>query len=378
MEIKIAVLLPRSDMFPTLAMDFLNGLKLSLKHSDTPLKPEFLIEGLGNAADKNLLKVAEKMILQEDADLVISFCSIYLLEEMTSLFTNYKKPLIHVDLGGSIFKKTHVSPYVIHHTLNIAQSAYAAGMYAALNLGKKAYLAGSMYDGGYQISDSIVRGYEKEGGKVEKHYVSPMDYKSETFDALIADIEAEEPDVVFGNFSYKEGVKVFQRLASSSLNGKVPFMVMPVMTDESVNTEDYQMQKVSSMASWAFDEENPQMQDFLNSYTTENEDPPNIISLLGFEVGLTIALCVSSEGKVTRKLMEILQDKNIDSPRGTLKYNSFNESQVENFKLRAFTFNKTAYHNKVTETMDTSFSEALNEAFEDSIYSGWQNPYICT
>ena len=60
MEIKIAVLLPRSDMFPTLAMDFLNGLKLSLKNLDTSIKPQFLIEGIGNGSDKSFLKTAKK------------------------------------------------------------------------------------------------------------------------------------------------------------------------------------------------------------------------------------------------------------------------------------------------------------------------------
>lgn len=378
MEIKIAVLLPRSDMFPTLAMDFLNGLKLSLKNSGTYIKPQFLIEGIGNGSDKSFLKTAEKMILQEDADLVISFCSIYLLEELSSLFTNYKKPLIHVDLGGSVFKKKHVSPYVIHHTLHISHSAYAAGKYAALHLGKKAYVAGSMYDGGYQITENLVRGFENEGGKVEKHYVSPMDYKSETFDPLVADIEVEEPEVVFGVFSFKEGVKVFQRLANSNLNGKVNFMVIPLMTDETINTEDHKIEQVYSMASWAFDDENPQMQSFLNSYNETYDDRPNIIGLLGYEIGLTLALCVSSEGNVARNLMEVLQNQTIDTPRGILTYNSFNESQVEKFKLRKFTFNQTEYHNKVTDTMDSSFSETLNEDMEDSVYSGWQNPYICT
>jgi branched-chain amino acid transport system substrate-binding protein len=378
MEIKIAVLLPSSDMFPTLAMDFLNGLKLSLKNSISPLVPKFIIESIGNASDKNLLNIIEKIILQDEADLVISFCSIYLLEEITSLFTNYKKPFVHVDLGGSVFKKTHASPYVIHHTLNIAHSAYAAGMYAALHMGKKGYVASSVYDGGYQITDGIVRGYEKEGGNVEKFYVSPMDYKAETFEALISDIEIEQPDIVFCIFSYKEGVKIFQKLANSSLNGKVQFMVIPLMTDETINLENYQIEKVHSMASWAFTEENTHMQNFQNSYKKAYEDSPNIIGLLGFEIGVTIEHCISKEGKITKKLMESLYNQNIQTPRGNLKYNSFNESQVETFKLRQFTYNKTAYQNIVTATTDASFSEELNKDFEDSIYSGWQNPYICT
>jgi len=378
MGLTIAILLPRSDVFPTLAMDFLNGLKLSLKNFSNSVAPKYLVEGIGNASDKSVLKTAEKMILQENVDLVISFCSIYFLEEFVSIFNNYKTPLIHVDLGGSALKKSQKSPFVIHHTLNLTHSAYAAGMHAACSFGKKAYMASSVYDGGYQISESMVRGYEKEGGKVEKYYVSPMDYKLESFDDLIIDIEREQPEVVFTVFSYKEAVKIFKKFANSSLNGKVNFVAIPLMTDESINTEDYQLQKVHSMASWAFDDENPEMQDFINSYKATYEDEPNIIGLLGFEVGLTIELCVTSEGKVAKNLMETVKDQLIDTPRGVLKYNSYNESQVDVFKFRKFQFNETKYHNRVTDTMNAGFSESLNEDFEDSIYSGWQNPYICT
>ena len=172
MELKIGILLPRSDMFPTLGKDFLNGLKLSLKNSVPKVVPNFLVEGIGNAADENLLKTAEKMLLQEDVDLAVSFCSIYKLEEMVSLFHNYKKPLIHIDLGGSVLKKEHTaSPYVLHHTLNIWQSAYATGKYVAQKLGKTAAVITSMYEGGYHIGATFEKGFISEGGYIASYYV---------------------------------------------------------------------------------------------------------------------------------------------------------------------------------------------------------------
>jgi len=209
MGLKIGLLLPRSDMFPTLALDFLNGLKLSLKSSDSANLPQFIIEGIGNAADNSLLKVAEKMILQEDVDITISFCGIFKLKELVAIFNSYKKPLIHLDLGGNVFKKEHISEYVLHHTLNLCESTYASGIYAAKNFGKNAALAISFYDGGYHLAESFVKGFTENGGKIVYTYVSPMEYKSETFETMIKGIESSKPDVVFGLFSYKEAIKVF-------------------------------------------------------------------------------------------------------------------------------------------------------------------------
>ena len=205
-----------------------------------------------------------------------------------------------------------------------------------------------------------------------------MDYKAESFDAMLSKIEESQPDLVFSVFSFKEGIKIFNKLANSKLNGKMPLMAIPLMTDETCNTEDYKIENVHSIASWAFDDENLEMQDFIASYEDTYEEKPTIMSLLGFEVGLTVALSVSSEGKITKKLSEAIQNKNIATPRGLLKYNRFNESQLESFKLRNFQFNKTSYHNKVIDSLDASFAEDLYEVYEERPYTGWQNPYICT
>lgn len=376
---KIGILLPRSDMFPTLARDFLNGFKLSLKKSMThEFTPQFIVESVGNAADDNLLKVAEKMILQEEVDLTITFCSVFKLRELVTIFHNYKKPLIHVDLGGSVLKKEHTSPYILHHTLNLWQSAYAAGIYAAHNFGKKAAVAASFYDGGYHFTEGFVRGFTNEGGSIVNYYVGPMDYKAETFENMLGGIEESQPDVVFALFSYNEGKKIFDILAKSKLNGAIPIMAIPLMTDETINTENYQIENVRSVASWAFDDESDQMQDFLKDYQHAHENAPNIMGLLGFEVGLTISGCINSEGKIASKLKDELRQKLIDTPRGALIYNDMNESQLDTFKLRKFQFNKVKYHNTVIDTIDASFSENLYSEFENLPYSGWQNPYICT
>lgn len=378
MGLKIGLLLPRSDMFPTLALDFLNGLKLTLKSSDSANLPQFIIEGIGNAADNSLLKVAEKMILQEDVDITISFCGIFKLKELVAIFNSYKKPLIHLDLGGNVFKKEHISEYVLHHTLNLCESTYASGVYAAKNFGKNAALAISFYDGGYHLAESFAKGFTENGGNIVYTYVSPMEYKSETFETMIKGIESSKSDVVFGLFSYKEAIKVFEAVANSQLNGKIPFICIPLMTDECNNTKNYNLDNVYSLASWAFEEETPEMRNFNSSYSKKHENNPNIFSLLGYETGLIVHKSMNDQGEIPSKISESLKSKKIQTPRGELIFNNFNDSQVNEFKIRKFHFINTNYQNTVAGTIDASISENLKEKFEELPLTGWQNPYICT
>lgn len=376
---KIGVLIPKSDMYPTLGMDLLNGLKLAITEADTiDSLPTFAVENIGVAVDDQVLKTAEKFILQEEVDLNIAFCGVHKLEELAKQHEGYQHPLIHLDFGGRVYRESHVNPFVIHHTLNIWQSSYAAGIHAAEKYGKKALIAASFYDGTYHMTEAFSRGFESGGGVILKYHVSPMDYKNETYKDLLQDIEEENPDLLYTSYSYKEGLKVMRVLANSKYNGKVPIMGIASMADESIVLDNLQLEKFSSVASWSFDATTAANKNFVSAYSGAYNKAPNGVSLLGYEVGKTIEICKNSEGKIPKKIMQALDGKTISSPRGPLKYNRFNECQVSQFLVRSFDFNKTGYHNNVQSTMEATFVEDLQDRFQELPYNGWQNPYLCT
>lgn len=379
MEAKIGILLPRSDMFPTLAMDFLNGLKLAFKTSGGDLFiPKLLIESVGNATGKHLLQVAEKMILQENVTLVISFCSIFNLKELADIFNAYKKPLIHVDLGGNVLKEEHTNPYVIHHTLNLWQSAYFSGVYAANTFGKDAALAISFYDGGYHLAESFVRGFTENGGNIVYTYVGPMDYKSESFESMVNGLQDANPDFIFLLFSYREGNKIFDVISKSPLKGKVPLLATTAMTGEMNSSENINIENVFSISSWVFDEETPTMKRFQTDYSALYNDAPNVISLLGYEVGLTVVSCFGESSDLPAKIGEFAKSLVFETPRGELTFSRYNESLVQTNKVRQFLSDGNQHKNTVVNTIDLSNQEELFDKFKDLPYSGWQNPYLIT
>ena len=205
-----------------------------------------------------------------------------------------------------------------------------------------------------------------------------MDYKAETYENMIQFIEASEAEVVFLLFSFKEGDKVLHALSQSALNGKLPFVTLPMLTDESFNHRNHHLQQVTSVASWSFDEMLPAMETFVQKANEAFQSPPNIMHLLGYELGLVITTLLKTYGNIPKEIVSSLQNLTIDSPRGILNYTSNGESQVDSYKVRTFNFNEVRYHNTVIDTMDSSLTATLHAAFEDVDYAGWQNPYICT
>jgi ABC-type branched-subunit amino acid transport system substrate-binding protein len=378
MEMKIGILLPRSDMFPTFALDFLNGLKLVLEHRGNNIpNPVLIVESVGNATGDAVLKSAEKMILQENVDLTISFCSVFKLKELVDIFDAYKKPLIHVDLGGNVLKNEHTSPYVIHHTLNLWQSAYISGVNAVNLFGKNAALAISFYDGGYHLAESFVKGFTDNGGNIVFAYVSPMDYKSESFSTMIEGIQGAKPDFVYTLFSYKEERKVLNIIAESELNKTIPFLVSPLISVEPNQSVNINLENMFSFSTWDFEGETPSMNNFKNSYLSKFNNLPNIIGLLGYEVGLTVSKCIET-GNIPALLGDCIKLVEIESPRGKLIFSGFNESVIPINKIFQYQFSEKVSKPKFLKEVEINNQEELYKKFETLPYSGWQNPYIIT
>ncbi|MBT8271181.1 MAG: ABC transporter substrate-binding protein, partial [Bacteroidia bacterium] len=379
LNIKIGILIPQSDMFPALALDLLNGLKLALGGSENQaIDATFVLENIGAGTDETLLQKAQKLLVGEEVDITIAFSGSHILEKLCKLYDSAKKPLIHIDLGGNVLKSEHESPYVLHQSLNLWQSAYAAGKYAVQKFGSKAVVAASFYDGGYHLTEGFVRGFEDNGGEIGGYFVAPMDYKADSFAGMIDLINRENPDVIFALFSYNEGVKVFDLLSNSDINGKIPILAIPVMTDEGINDRNYKLEKVYSVASWAFDDDTPEMQGFRSQYISHHEDAPSIMALLGYEAGLIVLNAITEAKGIPKRIGEYFNEKTLTTPRGPLSINQQNETQVNTYKVRQFNFNQISYHNTVIDEMDASFSENLFKEFENLPYSSWKNPYICT
>jgi branched-chain amino acid transport system substrate-binding protein len=378
MEIKIGVLLPRSDMFSTLAIDFLNGIKLPFKLSNEQnYVPKFIIESIGNATNPDLLQRIEQMMLQDETDIIVSFCSYFMLDNLIAIANSYKKPIIHVSLGARVLKPAHVSPYVTHISLNLCQTSYLSGKYAVEKYGKKVAMLSSFYDGGYHLAESFYNGVIDHGGEIVYNYVSPLDYKSETFQTMIEGVETSKPDVLLSLFSYKEGNKVLEKLTESGLD-LIPNIAIPLLTDESIVIEGSAPKSTYSIASWAFDDDTNEMKSFVANYTNEYEEAPTIFSLLGEEIGEIISNAIHNEGKVPKKIGDYFQNRTISSSRGTIRFTELNESIPELFKIRKLEKINDLYKNEVIEVLHSSLADVLYKKMENLPNTGWKNPYICT
>ncbi len=99
MSLVAGLLLPRSTDYPALGFDILDGLRYNLKGTGQE-DARFLTENIGYGEDHDLnYAKAEKLVLQDNVDVVIAYCSAANAEPLYNLAGISGKPFIFLDAG---------------------------------------------------------------------------------------------------------------------------------------------------------------------------------------------------------------------------------------------------------------------------------------
>jgi ABC-type branched-subunit amino acid transport system substrate-binding protein len=204
-----------------------------------------------------------------------------------------------------------------------------------------------------------------------------MDYQAESFENMISGLQTTRPDFAFMIFSYNEAKKIMDVLLKNSLDN-LPAFVMPLMTDESLLTHAMYPNNIFSIASWSFATNDTNMNDFVTNYHADYQENPNIMGLLGFEVGSMIAQAIQKEGNLPRQIGDYFKTVNMKSPRGQLNLTALNEIIAKDFNLRKLEPLTDHYQNKVVDVIKNYSATALYEKMAEVPDTGWKNPYICT
>lgn len=121
---------------------------------------------LPSEAAKNLSaqrRALVNLMQQNELDFLVSMSGIRQRFYYSPLYTEKHIPCLEVNLGENI---TQTHPTLGSASLNAWQSNYAAGMYAAQFVGKRAVVISTSYDSGYDCFASLQKGFSDKGGEI--------------------------------------------------------------------------------------------------------------------------------------------------------------------------------------------------------------------
>ena len=192
----IGILLPGSTLYPSIGMDFLQGIKSCFKYhrySDVDYKVSMISYGL---KEDEIYTATEKLVIADDADVVVAFASDHHAIKLSPLFAAAGKLLI-ITNAGSNYPESFDPPvsHTLFHSLNDCLCCFLTGKYAARQEGGHGVImATSFFDGGYRHSHAMNNVFQASGGEIKHYYVSH--FKKEEFNTdPVTTFIKDNPDV---------------------------------------------------------------------------------------------------------------------------------------------------------------------------------------
>ncbi len=379
----LGVLLPGSTLYPSIGIDFLQGIKSCLRFNnfgDVDYQVNLISYGI---KDDEIYAAAEKLIVISNADVVIAYAGDYQAAKLAPLFAAAGKLLIITNAGAN-YPETFTTPvtHTIFHSLNDCLCCFLTGKYAARQQGGHgAIMATSFFDGGYKHAHAINNAFVLSGGEIKHNFVSH--YKKEEFntDTLTAFIK-DNPDIrkILAVLSGDMARYFYEKMNTVQLEYDLQWYGSPMMFDSTPG--DFAEPKpavpnITGYTNWVPELDNEANHTFLRYYKTENGKEANFFSMQGWENGLLMMTYLQQrkEADNTEAAIDQLKNKKISSPRGIIFLNE------KRFVLGPAHFVKV--RGNLQLTVEGSIID-LSEAWEEMLaqipneeFTCWRNTYLC-
>lgn len=380
-KVKIGVLLPQSAEHPHYPGSFLNGLRSGIdQHSSIKKnKIELIIEPVNSGTPYTVKEKTQKLISENNVDLVVGVLNSEVASHVGSIFKNAKLPVIIANSGESyLVNENKQNDFMFFNSLNLFQAAYHSGKYAVEKFGKNVAIITSLYDSGYDALFTFRQGVEHSGGAITETYLADQNDSYFISDALDK-LKQSPPDCIYLFMHGNESDEMIRNLHFSKLN-------IPVITS-AFSTEEHRLvnlgqaaDNIISIGSWNKNLDNKENKIFVDQYLKNYRKNPDLFSVLGYETGQLIYNSLSRcAGDFSgEKISRSLKTCTIESPRGKIRINE-NSGMVNNQIVVNQTTN-TIFgipENKIIDRLDpiSEFDEQF-ATLDTELRSGWLNPYL--
>ncbi|MBB6502000.1 ABC transporter substrate-binding protein [Pedobacter cryoconitis] len=381
----IGILLPNSTTYPLISYNFIAGLKGCLGQLAPALLPELHTSSIGFGTDQiEMLKEAQDMLLEKNADILIVFADHPVVECLFPLISSLKKLLIIVNTGAK-YPPVKLQPYVIYHTLNYALHCRLTGKFAA-DQSSKAVNATSYYDGGYSLCHGISDGYMSKGSNIVFNFVSK--FKADEFDINpLSDFIQANPEVkdilaVYSDLSPVFYEQLAQKFPATPLN----IFANPAMLDEIhlPEDEDFSLSKtVNAYLPWTVNIKNAENINFCNVFKASSGRLPDAFAALGWDTGVLLTnYIVTATANPLFKIKQVLAhlfNNEMNGAKGVM----YVDRKTHQVLSPAYRVKLEAENELIVEEV-VLYDEVLQEWTEicahpaQGLVSGWINTYMCS
>jgi branched-chain amino acid transport system substrate-binding protein len=379
--VKVGVLVPTGSSYASMGRSLVDGLTLGFDDERTgssAVNPAFAQRDVERGYDGASAAATE--LLDGGADVVVAGVSALVADRLAALFAERQASLVVADVGAHVVQPAAQNKNVLHNSLLLWQSSFAAGQWAAATVGKTAFLAATVGDAGYDALFAFRRGFESGGGTIVGDAVTGAGATSPSLAEVMAAIRASGASIVYGLYSGARAAEFVQAYAGSGLGA--------TLVTGSLAVEDFLLSSIgsaaagaTSCASWTSTRSTRANQAFTKAFKTRYGRSADPFAALGYDTAALVAegaRRATKQGLGLRRLIEALAGVSLDGPRGTLVVDATANTVTGPLWMRQVkrTVNGLANVDVAQAPNVAAFPGALSPLTADP-RSGYLNEYLC-
>ena len=372
---KVGVLLPASSAYPQLGSSFLTGMRLYQARAQ---RQNFTLV----AADAGLASTAapqaiEAMLQQERVSLITGMINPGVAVSVAHLLEKANIAFLVTNLGENLPRQTQQSRHIFHHTLDLWQANWALGRWAAGNLGRRAILASSFGDSGYDHLYAFHMGFTGAGGDVLSTVITHTAGDTEGVRAVIDAARNARPDLVFASYYGRPAADLLASYSRAGLRS-VPLVGTAYLADDQI------LRSVGSAAlgvktafSWAPGLTTLDNLGFTAAYSSATGQAPDAFALLGYETARLVSDALDRSSQ-DYSILEALASARFTGPRGEVVMDSRTHSTIGPLYLREVRPEGFGLGNAIIgELASLAEQDPQVARLQATDKTGWLSTYLC-
>jgi branched-chain amino acid transport system substrate-binding protein len=335
-KLKVGFMLPYSGTYAALGSAIENGFRLYVDEQGGKLAGRE-IEYVKVDDESEPAKATDnvnKLIKRDNVDVIVGTVHSGVTLAMAKAAKDSNTLLIVPNGGADAVTGPMCAVNIFRSSFSNWQPAYAMGEVAAKHGARKAVTITWKYAAGDESTNGFKEAFEKGGGTVVKALSVP--FPNVEFQALLTEIAATRPDVVYAFFAGGGAVKFVKDYAASGLNRTIPLYGPGFLTDGTLEAQGDAAQGMYTTLHYADGLNTPRDNAFRLAYAKTYKLQPDVYAVQGYDAAQILAIGLKAvNGDVAKKAQfaAAVERAKIDSPRGPFTISKAH-NPVQDFYLR--------------------------------------------
>jgi branched-chain amino acid transport system substrate-binding protein len=335
-KLKVGFMLPYTGTYAALGTAIENGFRLHVQELGGKLGGRE-IEYFKVDDESDPSKATDnvnRLIKRDQVDVIVGTVHSGVAMAMAKAARESNTLLIVPNAGADAVTGAMCAPNIFRSSFSNWQPAYAMGQVAAERKHKTAVTITWKYAAGDESVGGFKEAFEKGGGKVLKELTVP--FPNVEFQALLTDIAATKPDIVYSFFAGGGAVKFVKDYAAAGLNKSIPLYGPGFLTDGTLEAQGDSAQGMFTTLHYADSLNTPRDNAFRLSYAKTFKLQPDVYAVQGYDAAQLLAAGMAAvKGDFSKRndMIAAMEKAKVDSPRGAFTLGK-SHNPVQDFYLR--------------------------------------------